>query len=87
MDAANEFIGVHNLPPVLKNRVRRYVDYMFIVTRGISTERFSAALPEGLRAEIFMHLHARMVFKVPMFRECERTFIRSVVMKLKAQVR
>ena len=33
-----------------------------------------------------MFLHASMVYKVPMFKECERSFIKSVVMRLRPQI-
>ena len=86
IDAANEFIRLHKLPNLLKDRVRRFVDYTFMLTHGISTDKVAAELPEGLRVEIYMFLHSRMVYRVPMFQDCERSFIKSVVMKLKPQI-
>ena len=76
MDAANELIRLHKLPRVLRERVRRFVTYTFSLTRGVSTEKVAADLPEALRIEIFMFLHAKLVCRVPMFQSCERPFIK-----------
>ena len=64
LDAANEFIKVYNLPPDVMDRVHRYIDYSFTQTQGISTKDVADGLPEGLRTEIFMFLHAEKVLMV-----------------------
>mmetsp|Transcript_16274 Transcript_16274/g.55407 ORF Transcript_16274/g.55407 Transcript_16274/m.55407 type:complete len:937 (-) Transcript_16274:8826-11636(-) len=89
MDTVNEFITANSIPEHLRKRMRSYIDYVFNVNKGLGVHNMSSILgelPEGIRTEIFMHLHEKLVVSVPMFSECDRALIKSLVMKLKQQV-
>jgi hypothetical protein len=61
MEAANDFIRLHALPGDVKERIHRVIDYTFSQNQGVSTQAVADDLPEGLRVEIFMFLHAEKV--------------------------
>ena len=52
MDSANELIRLHKLPRVLRERVRRFVEYTFSLTRGVSTDKVVNALADDLLNEV-----------------------------------
>ncbi|XP_059636984.1 cyclic nucleotide-gated ion channel 17-like [Cornus florida] len=78
-----EWMRHRQLPEDLKLRVRRYVQYKWLATRGVNEEAILHGLPADLRRDIQRHLCLDLVRRVPFFSEmddqlldaiCERLF-------------
>lgn len=52
------------LPPELQNRVRRFVQYKWIATRGVDEEAILQDLPLDIRRQIQRHLCLALVRRV-----------------------
>ena len=55
------------LPPDLQDRVRRFVQYKWIATRGVDEEEILQSLPLDLRRQIQRHLCLALVRRVSSF--------------------
>jgi cyclic nucleotide gated channel len=52
------------LPPKLQERVRRFVQYKWLATRGVAEESILRALPTDLRRDIQRHLCLDLLLRV-----------------------
>lgn len=52
------------LPPELQERVRRFVQYKWLATRGVDEEAILRSLPVDLRRQIQRHLCLALVRRV-----------------------
>lgn len=52
------------LPPALQERVRQFVQYKWLATRGVNEESILQSLPIDLRREIQRHLCLKLVRRV-----------------------
>ncbi|XP_059645675.1 cyclic nucleotide-gated ion channel 18-like isoform X2 [Cornus florida] len=62
-----EWMRHRQLPPELQDRVRRFVQYKWLATRGVDEEDILRALPLDLRRQIQRHLCLALVRRVPFF--------------------
>lgn len=61
-----EWMRHRQLPPELQERVRRFVQYKWIATRGVDEESILQDLPLDLRRQIQRHLCLALVRRVSM---------------------
>lgn len=59
-----EWMRHRQLPPDLQERVRRFVQYKWLATRGVDEESILRSLPLDLRREIQRHLCLGLVRRV-----------------------
>lgn len=59
-----EWMRHRQLPPALQERVRRFVQYKWLATRGVNEESIVQSLPIDLRREIQRHLCLKLVRRV-----------------------
>lgn len=59
-----EWMRHRQLPPVLQERVLRFVEYKWFATRGVNEESILRSLPLDLRREIQRHLCLALVRRV-----------------------
>lgn len=59
-----EWMRHRQLPPELQERVRRFVQYKWVATRGVNEESILKSLPLDLRREIQRHLCLNLVRRV-----------------------
>ncbi|CAN1140254.1 Cyclic nucleotide-gated ion channel 18 [Linum perenne] len=59
-----EWMRHRQLPPALQERVRRFVQYKWLATRGVHEESILWSLPQDLRREIQRHLCLSLVRRV-----------------------
>ena len=59
-----EWMRHRQLPPDLQERVRRFVQYQWLATRGVNEEFILRSLPLDLRREIKRHLCLALVRRV-----------------------
>ena len=62
-----EWMGHRQLPQDLRERVRRFVQYKWLATRGVDEETILHSLPADLRRDIQRHLCLDFVRRVSIF--------------------
>ncbi|KVI09348.1 Cyclic nucleotide-binding domain-containing protein, partial [Cynara cardunculus var. scolymus] len=71
------------LPPELKQSVRRYDQYKWIATRGVDEESLLKDLPLDLRRDIKRHLCYDLVRRVPLFDQMDERMLDAICERLK----
>ena len=59
-----EWMRHRQLPPALQERVRRFVQYRWVATKGVDEEAILKSLPQDLRRDIQRHLCLKLVQRV-----------------------
>ncbi|KAL1352872.1 hypothetical protein HN51_016842 [Arachis hypogaea] len=70
------------LPPDLQERVRRFVQYKWLATRGVNEESILLDLPLDLRREIQHHLCLSLVRRVPFFSQMDDQLLDAICERL-----
>ncbi|KAJ8500891.1 hypothetical protein OPV22_011443 [Ensete ventricosum] len=66
-----EWMRHRQLPHDLRDRVRQFVQYKWLLTRGVDEESILQALPSDLRRDIQRHLCLDLVRRVPFFSQMD----------------
>ncbi|KAI3773627.1 hypothetical protein L1987_48157 [Smallanthus sonchifolius] len=66
-----EWMRHRQLPPDLQDKIRRFVQYKWLATRGVDEEDILRALPLDLRRQIQRHLCLALVRRVPFFSQMD----------------
>ncbi|CAI9111067.1 OLC1v1011202C1 [Oldenlandia corymbosa var. corymbosa] len=77
-----EWMRHRQLPPELQERVRRFVQYKWLVTRGVNEESILQSLPLDLRREIQRHLCLNLVRRVPFFAQMDDQLLDAICERL-----
>eukprot|EP01018_Ginkgo_biloba_P007253 Gb_31243 [translate_table: standard] len=79
-----EWMKHRQLPPDLRERVRRYVQYKWVATRGVDEETLLRSLPMDLRRDIQRHLCLDLVRRVPFFSQMDDQLLDAICERLKS---
>ncbi|TYJ33549.1 hypothetical protein E1A91_A05G110400v1 [Gossypium mustelinum] len=71
------------LPPELKQSVRKYDQYKWLATRGVDEEALLKGLPLDLRRDIKRHLCLDLVRRVPLFDQMDERMLDAICERLK----
>ncbi|KAJ9698080.1 hypothetical protein PVL29_007272 [Vitis rotundifolia] len=71
------------LPPELKQSVRKYDQYKWLTTRGVDEEALLKGLPMDLRRDIKHHLCFDLVRRVPLFDQMDERMLDAICERLK----
>ncbi|TYK14285.1 putative cyclic nucleotide-gated ion channel 15 isoform X1 [Cucumis melo var. makuwa] len=71
------------LPPELRQSVRRYDQYKWVATRGVDEEVLLRSLPLDLRRDIKRHLCLDLVRRVPLFDQMDERMLDAICERLK----
>ncbi|KAK9061553.1 hypothetical protein SSX86_018735 [Deinandra increscens subsp. villosa] len=71
------------LPPELRESVRRYDQYKWVATRGVDEESLLKDLPLDLRRDIKRHLCYDLVRRVPLFDQMDERMLDAICERLK----
>ncbi|XP_076884392.1 protein CNGC15b-like [Bidens hawaiensis] len=71
------------LPPELRQSVRRYDQYKWVATRGVDEESLLRGLPLDLRRDIKRHLCYDLVRRVPLFDQMDQRMLDAICERLK----
>ncbi|XP_057996185.1 protein CNGC15c isoform X2 [Hevea brasiliensis] len=71
------------LPPELKQSVRKYDLYKWVATRGVDEEALLKGLPMDLRRDIKRHLCLDLVRRVPLFDQMDERMLDAICERLK----
>ncbi|RDX94743.1 putative cyclic nucleotide-gated ion channel 16, partial [Mucuna pruriens] len=77
-----EWMNHRQLPPELQQRVRRFVQYKWLATRGVDEEAILRALPLDLRRQIQRHLCLDIVRRVPFFGQMDNQLLDAICERL-----
>ncbi|GLT85352.1 hypothetical protein SLE2022_035430 [Rubroshorea leprosula] len=80
---AEQWMHHRMLPPDLIERVRRYDQYKWLVTRGVDEENLVQSLPKDLRRDIKRHLCLDLVRRVPLFESMDDVLLEAICERLK----
>ncbi|PSR95201.1 Protein CNGC15c like [Actinidia chinensis var. chinensis] len=71
------------LPPELRQSVRKYDQYKWVATRGVDEEALLKGLPMDLRRDIKRHLCLDLVRRVPLFDQMDERMLDAICERLK----
>ncbi|KAI7995359.1 putative cyclic nucleotide-gated ion channel 16 [Camellia lanceoleosa] len=77
-----EWMRHRQLPPDLQDRVRRFVQYKWLATRGVDEEEILQALPLDLRHQIQRHLCRALGRRVPFFSQMDDQLLDAICERL-----
>ncbi|XP_068641154.1 cyclic nucleotide-gated ion channel 18-like [Aristolochia californica] len=77
-----EWMRHRQLPEDLQERVRRFVQYKWLATRGVDEESILRELPLDLRREIQRHLCLGLVRRVPFFSQMDDQLLDAICERL-----
>ncbi|XVE63421.1 hypothetical protein DITRI_Ditri07aG0019400 [Diplodiscus trichospermus] len=77
-----EWMRHRQLPEDLKHRVRRFVQYKWLATRGVNEEAILCGLPADLRRDIQRHLCLDLVRRVPFFSQMDDQLLDAICERL-----
>ncbi|KAM7459668.1 hypothetical protein LguiA_036662 [Lonicera macranthoides] len=77
-----EWMRHRQLPQDLQERVRRFVQYKWLATRGVDEESILHALPPDLRQDIQRHLCLDLVRRVPFFSQMDDQLLDAICERL-----
>ncbi|XP_021889706.1 cyclic nucleotide-gated ion channel 18 isoform X2 [Carica papaya] len=77
-----EWMRHRQLPPELQERVRQFVQYKWLATRGVDEEFILHSLPLDLRREIQRHLCLSLVRRVPFFSQMDDQLLDAICERL-----
>ncbi|KAJ0712476.1 putative cyclic nucleotide-binding domain, Ion transport domain, rmlC-like jelly roll [Helianthus annuus] len=77
-----EWMRHRQLPQDLQDRVRRFVQYKWLATRGVDEESILQSLPIDLRREIQRHLCLNLVRRVPFFSQMDDNLLDAICERL-----
>ncbi|XP_020080387.1 cyclic nucleotide-gated ion channel 17-like [Ananas comosus] len=77
-----EWMRHRQLPHELRERVRRFVQYKWLATRGVDEESILKSLPADLRRDIQRHLCLDLVRRVPFFSQMDGQLLDAICERL-----
>ncbi|CAI0398802.1 unnamed protein product [Linum tenue] len=77
-----EWMRHRQLPPDLQERIRRFVQYKWLATRGVDEESILKALPLDIRRRIQRHLCLALVRRVPFFAQMDDQLLDAICERL-----
>ncbi|KAK8518205.1 hypothetical protein V6N12_017362 [Hibiscus sabdariffa] len=77
-----EWMRHRQLPMDLQERVRRFVNYQWVATRGVDEEAILKSLPLDLRRQIQRHLCLALVRRVPFFNQMDDQLLDAICERL-----
>jgi hypothetical protein len=86
MEYNRAFMKSKRLPPGLQDRINLYYSYMWNRSKGVDESQALATLSAHLRKDVMMHKNKEIIELVPLFRECEGGFVKSIALVLQAAV-
>eukprot|EP01018_Ginkgo_biloba_P016610 Gb_27696 [translate_table: standard] len=78
-----EWMKHRQLPPELRERIRRYDQYKWVATRGVDEESLLKSLPMDLCRDIKRHLCLDLVRRVPLFDQMDDRMLDAICERLK----
>ncbi|KAL2932476.1 putative cyclic nucleotide-gated ion channel 14 [Bienertia sinuspersici] len=81
-----EWMKHRQLPQHLRERVRRFVQYKWLATRGVNEEALLTSLPVDLRRDIQRHLCLDLVRRVPFFAQMDDQLLDAICERLRSSL-
>jgi hypothetical protein len=81
-----QFGDHNNLSHTLMNQLMKYKVEIWKLNAGVNLRDLISPFPQTVQEEIMMHINRNLVLKVPMFADCDESFISRLVCILEVQV-
>ncbi|BES95559.1 PAC [Nesidiocoris tenuis] len=78
-----EFLVLHQIPNVLKQRMQDYFQTMWSLNHGIDINQTLKEFPEELRGDVAMHLH-REILQLPIFESASQGCLKLLSLHIKS---
>ncbi len=86
MEDLNSYLLYKSVPKRLKQQVQDYYQYIWH-NRMVQTEQgLISNLPDSLKTDISLHLHKKLIEKVPFFKNTDKGFIGEVILQLEPKI-
>ncbi|KAI1295502.1 Cyclic nucleotide-gated cation channel beta-1 [Halotydeus destructor] len=83
MDQSIRYMSNLNLPEELQRKIRLWLNFTWEQQKTFDENKILNLLPSKMKTDLALSVHYHMLKKVELFKECERTVIRDLVVKLK----
>ena len=85
-DDVVQFASLYEIPKPLADKLLEYTSESWRMEKGIDQTAILTTLPLTVRVQVMLHLHQRVIAKVPMFQRAGAAFARALVMRFAAGV-
>lgn len=86
VDAVNQYLRTHHVPPRLNDHVRDYYEYVWTRFHGLTERRMFHDLPVSVRLDILHHLTRDLLDGFPLFRESSPALRDALLLALEPRV-
>jgi len=86
MNEFENFFHLYQVPPVLQQRTRNYLEYLADSDKGATHEQLVLEMPATLRAEVSNFLKLRFIVQAPFFEFCDIPLQKALAACLQSQV-
>eukprot|EP00163_Fabomonas_tropica_P030364 TRINITY_DN681_c0_g1_i1.p1 TRINITY_DN681_c0_g1~~TRINITY_DN681_c0_g1_i1.p1 ORF type:complete len:1518 (+),score=303.17 TRINITY_DN681_c0_g1_i1:420-4973(+) len=86
VERVSAYMRWRNLPAMLRDKINRYLDYLWFINKGIDEQNVLGHLSGSLRTDISLLLNRDVVRSVPIFKDCADSFINLLVTNLKSKI-
>jgi voltage-gated potassium channel len=86
LDRVESFMGYHDIPQNLRQKVRAYYRYLWESRRGYDDGAVLSDLPSNLRSDLAMFMNGDVIEKVPLLKGAEPEVMRDIVLQLRPTV-
>ncbi|CAH1265128.1 CNGB1 [Branchiostoma lanceolatum] len=83
MDSVVTYMTRFNIPKPVQDRVRQWYTYTWNKARMLDEMELLNQLPVKMRTDLAIQVHMSTLSKVKLFQDCDRQFLRDLVLKLK----
>ncbi|XP_078677009.1 cyclic nucleotide-gated channel beta-3-like isoform X1 [Branchiostoma floridae x Branchiostoma belcheri] len=83
MDSVVTYMTRFNIPKPVQDRVRQWYTYTWSKARMLDEMELLNQLPVKMRTDLAIQVHMGTLSKVKLFQDCDRQFLRDLVLKLK----
>ncbi|XP_035665458.1 cyclic nucleotide-gated cation channel beta-3-like [Branchiostoma floridae] len=83
MDSVVSYMTRFNIPKPVQDRVRQWYTYTWSKARMLDEMELLNQLPVKMRTDLAIQVHMGTLSKVKLFQDCDRQFLRDLVLKLK----
>lgn len=83
IDRINAFVRHHGVPEDIQDRIKSYEQYLWESRLGYDETEIIRHLPQSLKCDVALHMHRKIIEKVPLFKDASEQILRELVLELK----
>jgi hypothetical protein len=86
IDRINAFVRHHGIPEEIQERIKSYEQYLWESRLGYDETEIIRHLPQSLKCDVSLHMHRKIIEKVPLFKGANEKILRELVLELRPYV-